>query len=106
MLRLSRQGYAPPPVRNAVYVLGRPGRAALDLMARSLAQAGYATEYDCYLAGRLAYSMTGGDLSGPAHVHEDYLLELEREAFLSLLGEKKTQQRIEHILTKNKPLRN
>ena len=106
VLRLAAQGYSPPPLRNAIYVLGAPGRAALEMMAREMAQSGYATDYDCHLAGRLAWIMAGGDLSGPSHVHEDYLLELEREVFLSLLGEKKTQQRIEHILTKNKPLRN
>jgi 3-hydroxyacyl-CoA dehydrogenase len=50
--------------------------------------------------------MTGGDLTQPAFVHEDYLLELEREVFLSLLGEEKTQARIQSILTTNKPLRN
>lgn len=69
-------------------------------------QAGYASEYDRYLAGRLAYVMTGGGISAPTTVHENYLLELEREVFLSLLGEKKTQERIHSILTTNKPLRN
>jgi 3-hydroxyacyl-CoA dehydrogenase len=69
-------------------------------------RAGFITEYDRYLAGRLAYVMTGGNLPAPALVHEDYLLELEREVFLSLLGEKKTQERIASILQRNKPLRN
>ena len=71
-----------------------------------MAQAGYATEYDLYLADKLARIMTGGDLTGPALVHENYLHELEREAILSLFGEKKTQERIEHVLKTRKPLRN
>ncbi|HSR66473.1 MAG TPA: 3-hydroxyacyl-CoA dehydrogenase/enoyl-CoA hydratase family protein [Acidobacteriota bacterium] len=106
VLRLSRQGYAPPPVRTAIYVLGRQGKAFLEIAARSMQQAGYASEYDVYLAERLSHILCGGELSGPSHVHEDYLLELEREIFLSLLGQKKTQQRIEHLLKTGKPLRN
>ncbi|HSR50707.1 MAG TPA: 3-hydroxyacyl-CoA dehydrogenase/enoyl-CoA hydratase family protein [Acidobacteriota bacterium] len=106
VLRLSLEGYAPPPVRTAIYVLGRQGKAFLEVAARSMQQAGYASKYDVYLADRLAHILCGGDLSGPGHVHEDYLLELEREAFLSLLGEKRTQQRIEHLLKTGKPLRN
>lgn len=106
VLCLSRQGYLPPPRRVAIYVLGRPGKAVFQMVARTMAQGGFATEYEAFLAERLARIMTGGDIDAPAVVHEDYLLELERETFLSLLGEKKTQERIEHILTKNKPLRN
>ncbi len=105
-LRLSRQGYAPPPVADSIYVLGRPGRSALEIAVRSMLQAGYASEYDRFLASKLAYVMTGGELTGPALVHEDYLLELEREVMLSLFGQRKTQERIKHILTTNKPLRN
>jgi 3-hydroxyacyl-CoA dehydrogenase len=64
------------------------------------------SEFDRYLAERLAWIMTGGDLTNSAYVHENYLMELEREVFLSLLGEEKTQARIESILTQNKLLRN
>ncbi|MFQ5633502.1 MAG: enoyl-CoA hydratase/isomerase family protein, partial [bacterium] len=106
VIRLAHQGYLPPPVRNAIPVLGQPGRAVLEVAAHQMQQAGYASEYDRYLAGRLAYIMTGGAISAPTTVHEDYLFELEREVFLSLLGEKKTQERIQSILTTNKPLRN
>lgn len=106
VIRLAHQGYLPPPVRNAIMVLGQPGRAVLEVAAHQMQQAGYASEYDRYLAGRLAYIMTGGAISAPTTVHEDYLFELEREVFLSLLGEKKTQERIQSILTTNKPLRN
>ncbi len=106
VLRLANEGYMPPPVRNEIYVLGADGRAALETAAFLMNKAQYATDYDRYLANRLAWIMTGGDITAPARVHEDYLLELEREVFLSLLGEKKTQERIHSILTTNKPLRN
>lgn len=106
VLRLARQGYIPPPVRNSIQVLGRAGRAPLDTAAWMMKQAGYITEYDQFLAGRLAYILTGGDITGPARVHEDYLIDLEKEVFLSLTGEKKTRERIHSILTTNKPLRN
>ncbi len=106
VLRLANAGYMPPPIRTAIRVLGEQGRAALDMAAYQMQQANYATEYDRFLAGKIAYIMTGGSITGPTQVHEDYLLELEREVFLSLLGEKKTQERMESILKTNKPLRN
>jgi len=106
VIRLANEGYLPPPPRNAIMVLGAPGRAAMESAAYQLQQAGYASEYDRYLAGRLAYVMNGGNISAPQTVDEQYLFDLEREVFLSLLGEKKTQERIQSILTTNKPLRN
>ncbi len=106
VVRLSEQGYLPPPVRTHVKVLGAPGRAQFDVALHQFKEGRYISEYDQYLASRLAWVMTGGDLTAPAEVHEDYLLELEREVFLSLLGEEKTQARIQSILTTNKPLRN
>lgn len=104
--RLSEQGYRPPAVRSAIPVLGAPGRAQFEIALHQFREGGYVSEYDQYLGSRLAWVMTGGDLSAPAEVHEDYLLELEREVFLSLLGEEKTMARIQSILTTNKPLRN
>ncbi|MGB3541709.1 3-hydroxyacyl-CoA dehydrogenase NAD-binding domain-containing protein [Rubrivirga sp.] len=106
VLSLSEQGYLPPPVRSKIPVLGAPGRAQFEIALHQFEEGGYASEYDHYLGSRLAWIMTGGDLTGPAEVHEDYLLELEREVFLSLLGEEKTMARIQSILTTNKPLRN
>ena len=106
VVRLSEQGYLAPPVRTHVKVLGAPGRAQFDVALHQFREGNYISAYDQYLAERLAWVMTGGDLTGPAEVHEDYLLELEREVFLSLLGEEKTQARIQSILTTNKPLRN
>jgi 3-hydroxyacyl-CoA dehydrogenase len=106
VIRLSEQGYRPPPVRTRIPVLGAKGRAPFDVALYQFRDGKYISEYDMYLAQRLAWVMTGGDLTGPADVHENYLLELEREVFLSLLGEEKTRARIESILTTNKPLRN
>ena len=106
VLRLSEQGYLPPPVRSAIPVLGAPGRAQFEIALYQFREGNYVSEYDQYLGSRLAWVMTGGDLTAPAEVHEDYLLELEREVFLSLLGEEKTMARIQSILTTNKPLRN
>ena len=106
VIRLSDEGYLPPPVRTAIPVLGASGRAQFEIALYQFEEGGYVSAYDHYLGSRLAYVMTGGALTAPAEVHEDYLYELEREVFLSLLGEEKTQARIQSILTTNKPLRN
>jgi 3-hydroxyacyl-CoA dehydrogenase len=106
VLCMGAVGYAPPPERNAIMVLGRPAGAMLEQAAYILQQGGFITEYDRYLANRLAYVMTGGELSAPALVDENYLLQLERERFLPLLNQPKTQERIAHMLKTKKPLRN
>ena len=106
VLRLAREGYIPLPERNSIRVLGRPAQAILDHAAYVMCEGGFISEYDRHLANRLAYIMTGGDLSAPALVSEDYLLRLERETFLPLLDQKKTQDRIVHLLKTKKPLRN
>lgn len=106
VLRLDHEGYAPPPKRNAIKVLGKPARAMFEAAAYLMQESGYISDYDLFLAKRLAYVITGGDLSAPAFVSDDYLLGLEREMFLPLFGEKKTQERIMHTLKTKKPLRN
>lgn len=106
VLRLDREGYLPPPRRNAVMVLGQPARAAMEMAAYIMQQSGFISDYDRYLAGRLAYVITGGDLTAPALVDETYLLRLERETFLPLLQQPKTHERIAHMLQTKKPLRN
>ncbi|MBW4422789.1 MAG: enoyl-CoA hydratase/isomerase family protein [Myxacorys californica WJT36-NPBG1] len=106
VLHLDQIGYVPPPKNDSIMVLGRPGRAVLEQIAYVFQQCGFASEYDRYLATRLAYVMTGGELSAPALVSEDYLLQLERESFLPLLSQPKTQDRIVHMLKTKKPLRN
>ncbi len=98
--------YVQPIPRQDVYVLGRQGMAALLLAANELYLGHYASEHDIKIAKKIAYVLCGGDLTAPQHVSEQYLLDIEREAFLSLCGEQKTLERIQHMLQTNKPLRN
>ena len=105
VLRLSNQGYC-PPVRPQIRVLGRPGAAALATAVYQLHQGRFISDYDLYLAKKLAHVFTGGDLSGAQEVSESYLLDLEREVFLGLLGQPKTQERIAGLLETNRPIRN
>jgi 3-hydroxyacyl-CoA dehydrogenase len=106
VVALSEEGYRPPPRLTAIRVLGQPTLAAMKIALQQYRDGGYISEYDQFLATKLGYVMTGGALSAPQTVHEDYLIDLEREVFLSLLGEEKTQARVRHILEHNKPLRN
>ena len=106
VIRLDLEGYAPIPNRDSIMVLGQPGKAALEHGAYVFQQGGYISEYDRFLAQRLAYVLTGGEVSAPSLVSEDYLLQLERESFVPLLREEKTQERIAHLLKTKKPLRN
>lgn len=99
-------GYVAPIQRKDIKVLGRTGLGALYTAINELELGQYATEYDAHIARKVAYVLCGGDLTGAQNVSETYLLNLEREAFLSLCGEAKTQARIQHMLEKNKPLRN
>ncbi len=106
VIRLSEAGYMPPPSDRLVRVLGRTAGAALQTAAYQFLQGRFISEYDFHLAERFGYVLTGGTLTGPQDVTEQYLLDLEREVFMGLLGEQKTMDRIQHILTTNKPLRN
>ena len=105
VLRLSNEGYFPPPSKR-ITVLGRPTAAAFAVSVQQYLEGQFISEYDAYLTNRLAFALTGGDLSGPQDVPEDYLLELERDVFLELLDQEKTRERIEHMLKTKKPLRN
>ncbi len=91
---------------EAVYAAGRDAYAALLLGVAGFQEAGYASEHEALIARKLAYILTGGALAEPQWVDQQYLLNLEREAFLSLIMETKTQERIMHMLQTNKPLRN
>ncbi len=104
-LGLVAGGYEPPEP-EPILVGGRGLRAALELRAWMMREAEWASEFDQFVAKKLANVLAGGDLTQASFVDEAYLLGLEREAFLSLCGEEKTQQRIEHILKTGKPLRN
>jgi 3-hydroxyacyl-CoA dehydrogenase len=105
VLRLS-PSYMRPTERTDIRVLGRQGLASLYVAANGLKQGNYASDHDIKIAKKMAWVLCGGDLTGEQKVSEQYLIDLEREAFLSLCGEPKTQQRIQHMLEKNKPLRN
>jgi len=104
-LGLARSGWHPPTPR-AYKLPGESGIATLTMMVRSLQQAGQATEHDGTVARRLAHVLCGGIDGAAAPVTEERLLELEAEAFLSLCGEAKTQERMQYFLMNNKPLRN
>lgn len=99
-------GYTAPVQRKDIKVLGQSALGALYAGIHSMKTANYATEHDSLVAKKLAYVMCGGDLSEPTLVSEQYLLDLEREAFLSLCGEKKTLERIQSVLKSGKPVRN
>ena len=106
VIDLHAQGYTMPTVRKDVKVLGRSALGALLAGINGMQKAGYATAHDAVVAKKLAYVMCGGDLSEQSLVSEQYLLDLEREAFLSLCGEKKTLERIQSVLKSGRPIRN
>lgn len=105
-LELYNNGYVQKPQRDDITVLGKAGLSALYAGAASFRVGAYASEHDFKIAQKIAWVLCGGDLSSESKVTEQYLLDLEREAFLSLCGEKKTLERIQSILTTGKPLRN
>ena len=103
-LAMVRAGYHPPPPAE-IRVLGEEFLAAAKLAVHLLVGGEYASEYDGVVARKLAYVLAGGAISAPQMVPEQYILDLEREAFVSLCGERKTQERIAHTLKTGKPLR-
>jgi 3-hydroxyacyl-CoA dehydrogenase len=105
-IELFDNGYVMPVQRNDIKVLGQSALGALHVGINAMWRGQYASEHDVKIAKKLAYVMCGGDLSEPTFVSEQYLLGLEREAFLSLMGERKTLERIQSIIKSGKPLRN
>lgn len=103
---MAEAGYTQPVKRTDVKVLGKQALGMFLVGTDSMKDSNYISEHDMKIANKLAYVMSGGDLSEPTLVTEQYLLDLEREAFLSLCTERKTLERIQHMLTKGKPLRN
>lgn len=95
-----------PPAPAPVRVEGAPGYALLKMGVFLAREAGQISDYDALLGDKLAFVLSGGRLSGPQEVPEEYLLDLEREAFLSLCGNAKTHERMQHLLKTGKPLRN
>ena len=103
---MADMGYTQPVLRKDVKVLGKQALGMFLVGTDSMNDSNYISDHDMKIANKLAYVMAGGDLSEPTLVSEQYLLDLEREAFLSLCTERKTLERIQHMLTKGKPLRN
>jgi len=103
---MAEAGYTKPPKRKDIKVLGKQALGMFVVGTDSMEASHYISEHDKKIANKLAYVMAGGDLSEPTMVNEQYLLDLEREAFLSLCSEKKTLERIQHMLKTGKPLRN
>jgi 3-hydroxyacyl-CoA dehydrogenase len=105
-LELVRAGYEPPLMRTEVPVPGENILAALKMGVHLMRQGDYITEYEKKLGTKIAEVLCGGNVTPGTLVSEQYLLDLEREAFKSLCGERKTQERIQHTLKTGKPLRN
>jgi len=105
VLHLAANGYR-PLMPESLYAAGRDSLAALRMGIYTFCEAKQITEYDAVVGEKLAYVLCGGELSNPTWVDEKYFLDLEREAFLSLCGEERTQARLAHMLETGKPLRN
>ena len=100
------KNYIAPSVKSDIQVLGRNGLSVLHTAINEFRLGEFMSDYDVEIAKKVAYVICGGDLTGTQHVSEQYLLDLEREAFVSLLGNQKTLDRIQYLLMNNKPLRN
>lgn len=105
VLRMASSGYE-PIAETKLRVVGTEGKAVLRLGALGMRESGYISDHDLLIANKLAHVLAGGDVPPGSWVTEQHMLDLEREAFLSLCGEPKTRQRMQHMLTKGKPLRN
>ena len=106
VLGLAATGYVQPVERTDILVMGEAGEAAMKLALHMMRQGAFISDHDQLIGRKLAHVMSGGSLNHPTEVSERYLLDLEREAFVSLCGERKTQERIAAMLKTGKPLRN
>ncbi len=106
VLALAATGYVQPVERTDIFVMGEQAQAAIKLALHMMKQGGFISEHDHLIGTKLAKIMSGGDFNHSAYVSEQHLLDLEREAFLSLCGTRKTQERIAAMLKTGKPLRN
>ena len=100
------KNYIPPSARDDIQVLGRAGMGVLYSAINEFRMGEYMSDYDVEIARKIAYVLCGGDLTSSQQVSEQYLLDIEREGFMSLLGNQKTLDRIQYLLMNNKPLRN
>jgi len=106
VLQMTAQGYRPRPQRTDIPAVGQTGLALFKLLLHQMRAAGQISEHDQKVGTKLAHILCGGDLTSLHFVSEQYVMDLEREAFLSLCGEPKTVERIQHTLKTGKPLRN
>ena len=106
VLRMADEGYRPPVVTGNIYAAGRDHLANLRVGIYMFREAGHISAHDALIADHLAHVLCGGELSQPAWMDEQYFLDLEREAFITLCGYTKSQERIWHMLKSGKPLRN
>lgn len=106
VLNLAAAGYTQPVQRTDIYAMGEAGMSAFKIALHQMKQGGFVSEHDCKIALKIAKILCGGELNHASYVSEQYLLDLEREGFLSLCGERKTQDRIAAMLKTGKPLRN
>lgn len=106
VLNLAASGFVPPVPREDIRVLGETAESAMRLALHMMKRGGFISEHDELIGRKLAHVMSGGSINHPTEVSEQYLLDLEREAFVSLCGERKTQERIAAMLKTGKPLRN
>jgi 3-hydroxyacyl-CoA dehydrogenase len=106
VLALASTGYTQPQQRKDVLALGNAALSTIKLGIHQMKRGGFISDYDAVIGEKLARILTGGDLNHETRVSEQYLLDLEREAFLSLCGMRQTQERIAHMLKTGKPLRN
>jgi 3-hydroxyacyl-CoA dehydrogenase len=105
VLNMLDEGYA-PPVKRKIKVLGQAAQGMAAAQISDMLSGQFVTDYDAFLAQRIAYVISGGDVRDNAEIEEDVIITLEREAFIEFLKEEKTQARIEHMLKTGKPLRN
>lgn len=98
-------GYT-PPVKRKLKVLGEAGQGAVNVEIFNMKSSGFVSEHDAFLAKKIAYVISGGEIRSNSLVDEDVILTLEREAFIEFLQQEKTVARIEHMLKTGKPLRN
>ena len=105
VLNMASNGYK-PPLPEKIFAVGRDALSAMKVGVYMMQQGGYITEHELVIAGKLAHVLTGGNISQSTWVDEQYILDLEREAFLSLCGEGKTQERMWNLLQTGRVLRN
>ena len=106
VLGMHAGGYKPPRPPENIVLPGAGGLATFKMGLNNMVLGGFVTEYEVKIGTKLANVLTGGDIEPNTAVSEQYLLDLEREAFMSLVGEAKTQERMQHLLMKGRPLRN